>query len=98
MSQFLRVFLPTIGRNYPRNISVKLFLKSCYWPRRGDRLKVFSVFSSGGHFFSAEPIDFNNFDRGLPEKHFCEIILKSGHWPRKRNCLTDGRADGLTDD
>ena len=22
-------------------------------------------------------------------KHFCEIILKSGHWPRRRCCLKD---------
>ena len=26
----------------------------------------------------------SNFDRGSPKEHFCEIILKSGHWPRRR--------------
>ena len=36
----------------------------------------FSIFSSGGHF--------RNFDRGSPKEHFCEIILKSGHWPWRR--------------
>ena len=25
---------------------------------------------------------FSNFGRGSPMKRFCEIILKSGHWPR----------------
>ena len=28
--------------------------------------------------------DFNYFGRGSPKKHFCEIILKSGHWPMRR--------------
>ena len=27
---------------------------------------------------------FENFGRGSPKEHFCEIILKSGNWPRKR--------------
>ena len=42
--------------------------------------------------------DFSNFVRGSPEKHFCEIILKSGHWPRRqyrlKKLLTDGRTVG----
>ena len=46
---------------------------------------LFSIFSSGGHFFSAEPKHFSNFGKGALEEHFSEIkcILKSGHWPRK---------------
>ena len=28
--------------------------------------------------------DFNNFGRGSPKEHFCEIILKSGHWPMRK--------------
>ena len=27
---------------------------------------------------------FNNFGSGLSKEHFCEIILKSGYWPRIR--------------
>ena len=27
---------------------------------------------------------FNNFGRGSPKEHFCGIILKSGHWPKRR--------------
>ena len=27
---------------------------------------------------------FSNFGRGSPKEHFCGIILKSGHWPRRR--------------
>ena len=31
-----------------------------------------------------EPNNFSNFGRGSPKEHFCEIILKSGHWSRRR--------------
>ena len=40
-------------------------------------------------FFALVAILFNgakqlsNFDRGSPKEHFCEIILKSGHWSRR---------------
>ena len=37
--------------------------------------------------FSAERNNFSNFGKGSLEEHFCEIILKSGHWPRRRCCL-----------
>ena len=30
---------------------------------------------------------FSNFGRGLSKEHFCEIILKLAHWPR-RCCFT----------
>ena len=46
--------------------------------------KGFSTFSFGGHFFSAERKHFNKFGRGSPKDHFCEIILKSSHWPRRK--------------
>ena len=32
---------------------------------------------------SAEWNHLSNFGRGLPKEHLCEIILKSGHWPRR---------------
>ena len=47
----------------------------------------FSIFSSGGHFCSAEQNHFSNFGKRVLEKHFGEIILKSGPWPRGRCCL-----------
>ena len=28
--------------------------------------------------------DFSNFGGVSPKERFCEIILKSGHWPRRR--------------
>ena len=31
-----------------------------------------------------EQNDFSNFGRGSPKDHFCEIILKSVHWSRRR--------------
>ena len=30
-----------------------------------------------------EENDLSNFDRESTKEHFCEIILKSGHWPRR---------------
>ena len=33
---------------------------------------------------SAEPNHFSNFGKDALEKHFSEIILKSGPWPRRR--------------
>ena len=32
----------------------------------------------------AEQNHFNNLARGSAKEHFGEIILKSGHWPRRR--------------
>ena len=32
--------------------------------------------------------DLSNFGRGLPKEQFCEIILKSDHWSRRRCHLT----------
>ena len=41
---------------------------------------------------------FSNFGRGSLKEHFCEIILKSGLWPRRRchlkKLLTDRWTDG----
>ena len=37
--------------------------------------KGFSIFSSGG-----QQNHFSNFGKRALEEHFCEIILKSGHW------------------
>ena len=36
-------------------------------------------------FSRAEP--FRQFGKGACEEHFCEIILRSGHWPRRRHRL-----------
>ena len=30
---------------------------------------------------------FSTFVRGSSKDHFCDIILKSAHWPRRRYCL-----------
>ena len=47
-------------------------------------MKGFSIFSFDGHFVSAERNYFSNFSRGSSKEHFCEIILKSAHWPWRR--------------
>ena len=49
-------------------------------------LKAFLFLALTAILFSrVEP--FYNFGSGSPKEHFCEIILKSGHWPRRRCCL-----------
>ena len=47
-------------------------------------LKGFSIFSSGMPFCSEEQNHFSNFGTWSPKEHLCEIILKLGHWPRRR--------------
>ena len=64
--------------------AVGLILKSNNWPMRECRLKTFSILSSGGHFCSMRQNYFSIFGKGSPIKHFCDIILKSGHWCRRR--------------
>ena len=46
--------------------------------------KGFFYFKLWRPFFSAERNHFSNFSRGSSKKHFCEIILKSAHWPWRR--------------
>ena len=45
-----------------------------------------------------EQNNFINFGRGSPKEHFCEIILKSGHWPKRRCHLKKLFMDGWTED
>ena len=46
--------------------------------------KGFVYFYLWWPFCLAEWNHFSNFDKGASEKHFCEIILKLGPWPRRR--------------
>ena len=51
-----------------------------------DSLCPFSIFSSGDHFVKPKGTILAILVKGH-EEHFCEIILKSGHRPKKRYCL-----------
>ena len=42
-------------------------------------------------------ISFSYFGRRSPKERFCEIILKSGHWPTRRCRLKKLLTDGWTD-
>ena len=46
--------------------------------------KGFYYFQLWQPFYSVEQNHFSNFGSGSPKEHFCEIFLKSGHWPRRR--------------
>ena len=79
----------------------EIILKSGHWSRRRCHLKLFSIFSSGGHSVQWSGTILAIFGRGSSKEHFCEIILKLDHWSRRRcrlkKLLTDGRTDGRTD-
>ena len=49
--------------------------------------KSFSIFSSGGHFVQQSRTILAILVKGVLEEHFCEIILQSGPWPRRKSCL-----------
>ena len=42
----------------------------------------FPNFSSGGHFPQRSQTILADLVEGHQKKHFCELILKSGHWSR----------------
>ena len=44
---------------------------------------VFLFFALTAILFSGAD-HFSNFSRGSSKEHFCEIILKSAHWPGRR--------------
>ena len=46
-------------------------------------LKYFSIFRMAA-IFSVQQKDFSNLGRESLKEQVCEIILKSGHWPRRR--------------
>ena len=44
----------------------------------------FSIFSSGSHFVEGKGTIFTILvEARSPKEHFCDIILKSGHWPAR---------------
>ena len=49
--------------------------------------KGFSILSSSGHFVQQSRTILVILVKGALEEHFCEIILQSGPWPRRRRCL-----------
>ena len=51
-----------------------------------SRLKVFSIFSSGGHFVQRGN-GFSNFGGQSPKEPSYKIILRSMHWLRKKSRL-----------
>ena len=46
--------------------------------------KDFSILNSDSHFVHPSKTNFSNFVRGSPKEHFCKIVLKLTHWPRRR--------------
>ena len=77
------------GRGSPKKHFCETILKSGHWMSFKVILFVccffvffFSILSPGGYFVQrSETI--SNFGRESPKEHFCEIILKSVHWPKE---------------
>ena len=81
-----KTILAILVKGHPRNIPVKLF-----WNRSiglgGIWFKWFFYFLLWRPFCSAERNHFRNFSRESSKEYFCEIILKSAHWPGRRCSL-----------
>ena len=78
-----RTIFTILVKGHPRKISVKSFWKTGHGPRRRYCPKFF-LFLALTAICSSKQNHFNNFGRGSPKEHFCKIVLKSTHWPRKR--------------
>ena len=80
--------LAIFGLGSPKKPFCEVILKSNHWPRRTCHLKVvvvvFFYFKLWRPFCLAELYHFSNFVRRSSKKHFCEIILKSSYWHRRR--------------
>ena len=50
-------------------------------------LKLFSIYSPGGHFCSKEQKGLSNFGGQSPKEHSCIVISKLMHWLRRRSHL-----------
>ena len=84
--------LEILVKEHKRNISMKFILKPGHLHKSSCRFKIFLFLALAAILFtSTSPLvakiglnHFNYFGKGAQEEHFCEIILKSGHWLRKR--------------
>ena len=59
-------------------------MTSGHLPTRKCHLKLFSIFSSGGHFVQWSRTILAIFIAGYPRNISVKLILKSDHWPRRR--------------
>ena len=59
------LILAILVEGHPRNIAVKIILKSGHRPKKSCHLKVFLYFALAA-IFSVERNEFSNFGKGLP--------------------------------
>ena len=81
-----KTILAILVEGHPSNFSVNLFFetKPLVWEEMSFKVVVFFLyFMLWWRICSAEWNNFNNFGRGSPKEHFCEIILKSFLWSRR---------------
>ena len=70
----------------PRSIPVKLF-QNPSTDLEERSFKGFPILKLWLPACSSEWNGLSNYGKGSPKEHFCVIILKSCHWPRRRCCL-----------
>ena len=63
----------------------QIISKSLHLFSRRSPLKLFSIYSPGGHFVQRNGL--SNFGGQSPKEHSCIIISKSMHWLRRRSHL-----------
>ena len=63
----------------------QIISKSVHRFSRRSHLKLFSIYSHGGHFVQQSGTV--HFCRQSPKEHSCIIISKSMHWLRRRSHL-----------
>ena len=65
----------------------QIISKSIHRFSRRSHLKLFSIYSPGGHFLQTERNGLSNFCRQSLKEHSCIIISKSMNWLRRRSHL-----------
>ena len=85
ISQVLLACAKQQGRGSPKTFQIN-YLKIQPMAQEEMLFKGFySIFSSDSHFLKGSYCKI--FSRGCLKEQFCEIIFKSGNWPRRRCCL-----------
>ena len=79
--------LTNFGRGLAKEHFCEIVSKSVHLFSRRSCLKLFSVYSPGGHFVEQSGTGLSNFGGQSPKEHSCIIISKSMHWLRRRSHL-----------
>ena len=77
--------MSNFGRGLAKKHFSEMISKSVHQFSRGSCLKLFSIYSPGGHLVRQSGL--SNFGGQSPKEHSCIIFIKSMHWLRRRGQL-----------